>query len=368
MMAIASNVLDTEGLTELVFARMDVWPLLLLAPAVVLAYSYGAFRRRESLRALGNPVLVARLVSTVHHGRRLLHAVITTLVLCLLALALMRPQYGGTAKVVPASGLDVVLVVDYSKSMLAKDVYPSRSARIAAELTRFLEDAGKRGDRVGLVVFAGAARGLPVTRDVRLLSMYLQHADPRTENPGGTAIGKALKLALTFLVDARSETDAAQDAHNEPQTSSDPHQAIILLTDGEDTGTRPLEVAAEAARLAVPIYSVGIGSRSGEPVQKFDGEGNPDGYQTDDSGNYVMTRLDEQLLETLAKSTGARYIPVDTERFGLDEVRNLLDKLSSERRRDRVEVHRQEGFHLVAGPALLLIAISLALAERRRRV
>jgi len=296
------------------------------------------------------------------------------LALACIGVGIMRPQYGGKANVVPASGLDIVVAVDYSKSMLAADVYPSRSERLEAELARFLDDASRRGDRIGVVVFAGAARGFPVTADIRLLKAYLQAADPRSEKPGGTAIGRALKLGLSFLVDARkgdaddvvalAEGKAIEDEAIPPAEND---QAIVLLTDGEDTESRPVDVAKEAARLGVRIYTVGIGSKSGEPVQKFDDEGNPDGYVTDEQGNYVMTRIDEPLLQQLAETTGGRYVHVDPDRFGLDEVRELLEGLSRSKREVSIEILRDEGFAFFVIPALVLLAIALALPERRRR-
>ena len=364
-------------LDELVFAASHLWWLWFSVPVAVAALVWAGHRRKQAVTALGDPELVRRLVSTVHTGFRLLSALAVVTALGLLVGALMRPQYGGTAKVVPASGLDVVLVVDYSKSMLARDVYPSRNERLEAELRRFLEDADRRGDRVGVVVFAGQPRGFPLTRDSRMLELYLERADPRTENPGGTAIGKALSLALTFLVDARRgeeaidpDQDATADAQAEPSeippAAND--QAIVLLTDGEDTGTRPLEVAQQAAALGVRIYTVGIGSKSGEPIQTFDESGEPAGFVTDEEGNYVMTRLDEGLLEQLADATGGRYIRVEAERFGLDEVRAMLEDLSRTQRDDTIEIHRDEGYAFLIVPALLLLSLGLALPERKRRV
>jgi Ca-activated chloride channel family protein len=260
-----------------------------------------------------------------------------------------------------------VLVVDYSKSMLAKDVYPSRSERLAAELRRFLDEAERRGDQVGVVVFAGAARGLPVSRDTRVLKLYLDKADPHTENPGGTAIGKALKLALQYLVDARKagQTKAQEAAGEAPPVEAD--QVIILLTDGEDTSSRPTEMAAEAARLGVRIYTVGIGSKSGEPIPKFDENGQPSGYQTDDKGNYLMTRVDEDTLKKLAEATGGQYVLVEPERFGLDAVSEWIRDLTRGQRADTVTLDREEGYPFLVVPALLLLALSLALGERRRQ-
>lgn len=363
---------------EVVLAREDLLWLLVLVPLAAAAYLWAARQRRRGLASLGSPVLVERLVGSVNHASRVVAAVVSVLAVLLLSAGLMRVQYGGETTIVATTGLDIVLAVDYSKSMLARDVYPSRSERLAAELQRFLDEADRRGDRVGLVVFAGAARGLPVSRDARVLKLYLDKADPRTENPGGTAIGKALKLALTFLIDARRAAAAGPEGgptksiptkegkavEDIPPSESD--QVVILLTDGEDTVSRPLEIAAEAAKLGVRIYTVGIGSKSGEPIQKFDSEGNPDGFVTDEQGNYLMTRVDEATLKDIAKTTGGDYVLVEPDKFGLDRVSEWIRELSKGQREDTVTAHREEGYAFLVIPALLLLALSLALPERKK--
>lgn len=353
---------------QVVLGRWDLAWLFVLVPLVAAGYVWAARQRRRALTGLGNHTLVSRLVATVHHGNRLVIAVVTTLAMLCLTLAMLRPQYGGTTRIVPVGGLDVVLVVDYSKSMLAKDVYPTRSERLAAELTRYLDEAERRGDQTGLVVFAGAARGLPVSRDTRILKLYLDKADPRTENPGGTAIGKALKLALQYLVDARKAgQEAVAQSPGDAPPPPEADQIIILLTDGEDTTSRPLEIAAEAAKLGVRIYTVGIGSKSGEPIQKFNAEGQPDGYVTDDKGNYLMTRVDEETLKKLAEGTGGQYTLVEPDRFGLEAVSEWTRELTRGQRADTVTLHREEGYPFLVAPALLLLSIAMALGERRRR-
>lgn len=365
---------QVSGLDDLVFARADLWWVLLLAPLAALAFVWAARRRRQGVRALGNRLLVERLVASVHPGNRLVAAIATVAAIICIGVALMRVQYGGTAKIIPAAGLDIILAVDYSKSMLARDVYPSRSERLEAELRRFLDRASARGDRVGVVVFAGAARGLPLTRDMRLLKLYLEKADPLTENPGGTAIGKSLRLALSYMIDARrgdarvggeeDSTASATELGDAPASEAD--QVIIVLTDGEDTSSKPREMAAEAARLGIRIFTVGIGSRSGEPIQRFNEKGEPDGYQVDEEGNYLMTRVDEELLKELAESTGGRFVHVSPDRFGLDDVESWMTDLSRAQREDTVEIHRDEGFVFLIVPALGLLALSLGLGDRRR--
>lgn len=367
-----------------IFKNWDYgWWVLLAVPLTIVAFVWAARQRRRAVEALGNPALVSRLVGSVHHGRRLLSAVAMTGAVAAVGVGLLRLQCGGTAEVIPASGLDVVLAVDYSKSMLATDVYPSRSERLEAELGRFLDDAGRRGDHVGVVVFAGAARGFPVTPDMRLLKLYLADADPRFERPGGTALGKALRRSLAYLVDARRgaedgglagpNEDEGEDEDDDESLEADAippaenGQAIVLLTDGEDNASRPLEIAEEAARLGVRVFTVGIGSTSGEPIQAFDRRGNPKGYVKDDkTGEYRFTRLDETVLREIAKVTGGRYVKVDTDRFSLDEVRDVLEELSRTQSEDTIEVHRDEGFAIPTAVALGLLCLALGISDRRR--
>lgn len=364
-------------LDEVVLDSGELWPVLLAVPLVAGLFAWAARQRRRAVQALGNPALVARLVSTVHHGRRMLVAVAMTLAVAAVGLGLLRLQYGGTAEVIPASGLDVVLAVDYSKSMLAQDVYPSRSERLEAELGRFIDDAGRRGDQVGVVVFAGNARGYPVTPDMRLLKLYLDKADPRFERPGGTAMGKAITRSLQFLVEARlGENDEPAPGEGAKDTAevdlageippAENGQAIVLLTDGEDNGSRPLEAAEEAAKLGVRIFTVGIGSTSGEPIQTFDENGNPTGFVKDEkTGEYRMTRLSEPTLQEIAKITGGRYVKVETDRFSLDEVRDVLEELSRTQREDTIEVHHDEGYAIPVVAALALLCLALGLGDRR---
>ncbi|PRQ03517.1 von Willebrand factor type A domain protein [Enhygromyxa salina] len=363
------------NLAELVFAKFGYAWLGLLVLLAIAAYLWAARQRARAVERLGNPALLARLLATVDPGKRLIRALLAVLALAATILGMMRLQYGGKAKVTPTRGLDIVLAVDYSKSMLAQDVYPSRSERLEAELTRFLDESGRRGDRVGVVVFAGEARAFPLTSDMGVLSLFLSHADPRYENPGGTAIGKALDKSIELLVAVRRDgAGGPDDAPGEPEllpgdegeVIEQADQIIILLTDGEDTIGRPLELAQRAAQLGIRIYPVGIGSTSGEPVLRYDENGESTGYATDADGKPQMTRLDAETLEALAKATKGEYVHVDAERFGLDEVRGLVEGLAAAQREHSIEIHREEGFLFFLIPAVLLLSGALAIGDRRR--
>lgn len=355
-------------MSEMLFAKLGMAWLLLAVVAGIGAYAWGKHARDRGIAALGNPALVGRLLATVDPAKRLLRALFVLLAMTLTVFGMMRLQYGGSTKRLPTQGLDIVIAVDYSKSMLAQDVYPSRSERLEAELDRFLEESGERGDRVGVVIFAGEARGFPVTSDMGVLQMFLSRADPRHENPGGTAIGKALDKSIELLVAVRRE-DAearAKDRESDDAALERADQIIILLTDGEDTIGHPEKVAARAAQLGIRVYTVGIGSESGEPVMQFDEDGQPSGYATDEDGKPVMTRLDAGTLEQLARTTKGEYVHVKADAFGLDEVRELVEGLTRAQHEASVEVHRQEGFPFFLVPAVLLLCAALALGDRRR--
>jgi Ca-activated chloride channel family protein len=223
-----------------------------------------------------------------------------------------------------------------------------------------------------VVIFAGEARGFPVTTDMGVLQMFLSRADPRTENPGGTSIAKAIDKAIDLLVavrrgDAgeRAEQAEGQDELDEALLQ-EADQIIVLLTDGEDTTGRPLELAERAAELGIRIYSVGIGSESGEPIMRFDDDGQPIGYATDEDGKPVMTRLDDETLKALAKATKGEYVHVDPNSFGLDEIRERVADLNEAQREASIEIHREEGFAFFIVPAVVLLSIALGLGDRRR--
>lgn len=373
----ALSLLAEQGISDLVFARKGlVWVPLLTMTLAGLAYLWGAQARRKGVESLGNPALIERLLATVDHGKRVLRAALVLVTMGLVGVAMLRLQYGGVARVLPTRGLDIVLAVDYSKSMLAEDVYPSRSERLEAELTRFIDESGRRGDRVGVVIFAGAARSFPVTSDMGVLSLFLEHADPRTENPGGTAIGKALDKSIDLLVAVRRDDSGAradqvegEDDSGAPEVApalSEADQVIVLLTDGEDTVGRPEEVAARAEQLGIRIYTVGIGSDSGEPIMRYDADGQPAGYATDADGKPVMTRLDEGTLKTLADQTRGKYVRVKPESFGLDAIRKEVEGLAKAQREAAVEIHREEAFAFFTIPAVLVLSLALGLGDRRR--
>jgi Ca-activated chloride channel family protein len=326
--------------------------LLFAVPAVVLAYVASFTRRRRLLERLGGTVL-ARMAQSVSVPRKVLRAIFVTLALTLMVLALARPQAGGRAKLERQRGLDLVVALDFSKSMLARDIYPSRLERAKRELERLMDRLG--GDRIGFVAFAGETLSYPPTTDYAAVKLFWRDLTPSDMPVGGTAVGRALKASLDQLTRLRQKGGESRS------------QVILLLTDGEDNESEPLEVADEAAKLGIKIFAVGIGSRSGELVPELDEEGHVKGYVKDKDGKYVTSRLAEEMLAQLGAKTGGEYLRADARRFGVEAVEAALAGLKRTENEARLVKQYDDVYEVLALPAFLLLVAEACTSERRRR-
>jgi Ca-activated chloride channel family protein len=327
--------------------------LLLLVPAVVLAYVVAFSRRRRLLESLGNQVLIARMSASVSVPRKVLRAIYLTLAVALLALALARPQAGGRARLEKQRGLDIVVALDFSKSMLARDIYPSRLERAKRELERLIDRLA--GDRIGLVAFAGESLTYPPTTDYAAVKLFWRDLTPADMPVGGTAIGRAMKSGIDLLKRLRARGGESRA------------QVILLLTDGEDTESEPMAVAEEAAQLGIKVFAVGIGSRSGELVPQVNADGQVQGYLKDQEGKYVTSRLAEDMLNQIAQKTGGEYLRADTRRFGVEAIEAALAGLKRTENEARLVKQYDEVYEFLVLPAFLLLVGEACVNERRRR-
>jgi Ca-activated chloride channel family protein len=262
-------------------------------------------------------------------------------------------------------GIDIVIALDFSKSMLARDVHPSRIKRAKGELERLLSDLD--GDRVGLVAFAGDAMAFPMTVDYSAVRLFLRDLSPMDMPVGGTAIGKAL-VASKRLIESSNE---GRGDESSPDRRS---KVVILLTDGEDHEGDPIAAAEELRSAGIKVYAVGIGSGSGEPIPSYTADGTLTGHVKDADGRLVMTSLspeNENTLEEITSITGGEYVRAEEGTVGVTEIRSELAKLqASERKARRVTVHENR-FALALLPGFFLILLEALLPEawivRRRR-
>jgi len=326
---------------------------LLLCPLILLL---GGFALHSALRRRGWPMrvvserLLARLVPGISILRPAAQAGLYTLGLALIAFALAQPQCGTRAELTKRRGIDLVVALDASKSMFARDVQPNRLERAKLELLTLLDEL--KGDRVGIVVFAGDAFiQCPLTSDYAAAKMFLRAVDPEQMQQGGTNIGGALMLAKQVLEGAER---GAKD------------RVVVLLSDGEDLEGQIKEATEALREAAIRVYAVGIGSETGEPIPLLSKKGEVVGYQKGPDGETVLTRLDRQGLAMLAQETDGEFF-YEPRGVAMSQVVPRIDQLQKSDIESRLTVMYDERFQYFAAPGCAALLLGMALRTSRQR-
>lgn len=317
--------------------------LLLLLPVLALLYWYSNYRKRRAIRKFGDPELMAMLMPDVSKYRPDVKFGIIWLVVALFSLLLARPQFGSKLETVKRQGVEVMIALDISNSMLAQDVQPSRLAkakRLVAQLVDKMEN-----DKVGMIVFAGDAfTQLPITSDYISAKMFLESIDPSLISKQGTAIGAAINLAT------RSFT---------PQEGVG--RAVIVITDGENHEGGAVEAATEAAKKGIQVNVLGVGLPDGAPIPM---EGTND-YRKDREGNVIVTRLNEAMCQEIAKAGNGLYVRVDNTNNAQKAIGQEINKMAKADVETQVYTEFNEQFQAVAWFILILLLVEMLILERK---
>lgn len=329
------------------FAYARLLHLLWLIPAAALLFIWTARRRRRDLHRLIGPKLSGRLAASVSRRRRTWKAVCLLLALLTAVLALARPQYGRKLRMIQRKGIDIVIALDTSDSMLAEDIKPNRLERAKQEIASLIDRL--RGDRVALVAFAGEAFiQCPLTSDYGAAKMFLDIIDQSIEP--GTAVGQAIRTGTAVF-----------------QEKERKYKAIILITDGEDHRSDPLAAAGEAARSGVRIYTIGVGSPGGTPIPIRDEGGALIEYKKDRQGQTVLSRLDEVTLQRIARETGGRYYRATTGEMELERILEELESMEKKELASQEYDLREDRYQYFLLATVILLSAEAALGDRRRK-
>ena len=278
-------------------------------------------------------------------GRLRLKFVLYLLAFACVVLAAARPQFGSKLREEKAKGVEMMLVVDVSNSMLAEDFEPNRLERTKYAIGKLFE--GLQQERVGLVAFAGEPKvQLPITSDYRMAQAFAKRLSPSLVGEQGTAIGKALQLAtLSF------------------SSQSEQSRVIVLITDGENHEDDAIEAARVAKEQGIRIYTIGIGTPEGAPI-KIDGE-----FVKDENDEMVVSKLNEQMLEQIATSTDGAYVRATKQSIGLDEIVKSINEMEkSELSTIRYEEYNEQYQYLLAVALVLLLLDNFILSRRNPRL
>jgi len=322
-----------------------IW-LTLFVPIFVVLFLYVSYRRKRRLARFGNPATLEQLMPEASTGLIALKFILFCGVWTLLAFVAARPQLGSRLREQKAQGIEMMLAVDVSNSMLAEDFEPNRLERTKYAIDKLFD--GLHQDRVGLVVFAGEPKvQLPITSDYRMAKAFARRIDPALVSVQGTAIGKALEQALLAF-----SGDTEQ-----------PHsRVIVLITDGEDHEGDVLAVAERAKEAGIRIYTIGIGTPEGAPI-RIDGE-----FIRDEKGDMVVSKLDEAMLSQIAEMTGGVYVRSSKQSIGLDEIVKSIDEMEQ----TELSIVRFEEFNeqyqylLLAAIVLLFLELLLPVGMQKR--
>jgi Ca-activated chloride channel family protein len=311
---------------------MFFWAVLLLTLIMVV----GMIRRANLLKKIATTRLTNRLTNTSSDARRRFRIGLITVVACLLCFSILDPRWGTKYKEVEQQGIDAFFVLDVSRSMLAEDVRPNRLERATTAIEDVLDVMGS--DRAGLITVAGdAALTVPLTLDYGSLRLALDDVSPRSVNRGGTMIGDGIRLATN------SFTDDVQD-----------HKAIIVLTDGEDMGSFPVEAAAEAAELGILVYTVGIGDPTTGARIPTTTYGQPSYISFD--GKEVWSVMNPEELTNVANAGGGAFVPAGIANLDLASIYAKRIASDSGRSFDSVKLEQFiPRFQWFAIPALLIL-------------
>jgi len=332
----------------MVFGELTYIYALWIVPVLILFFVRSFRRRDELLRQFCEDALIKRIIPDLNRGRQKLKAALIIVAVFFLLFSLMKPRWGYEWEEMKTLGVDIVVAVDLSTSMLAEDVKPNRLKRAKMELDDLLNIV--QGDRVGLVAFAGESfLQCPLTLDYSAFRMFLDYLDTDMIPVQGTAISKALAKSIKAL-DSKEKNS----------------KAIILITDGEDNFGDPMKVAKEAAEAGIKIFAIGIGSQGGAPIPDV----TSGGYKKDKSGQLIMSTLDETTLQNIALTTGGKYVRSITGDMDLIKiyVEGIKRELSDSELQSKNLKRYDERYQWFLFIAIIMLILESFLSERKKRL
>lgn len=329
------------------FANPEYLYLFFLAPVLIGGFiGLNLLKKRDVLK-LGDLKLAKSMMPELSLKRSYLKFWVVLAALGFGVIVLARPQFGTKVEKVDKKGIELVVAIDVSNSMLAQDISPSRLARAKQMLTRIIDE--RRNDKIAIVVFAGEAFiQLPMTADSQSAKIFLESIDPSLVPVQGTVIGSAIDISMSCF-----------------SNDKDIDRAMILITDAENQEGDAEAAAKRAAEAGVRVNVVGIGSTKGAPIPERAGVSS---MRTDRQGNVVMTRLDEEIAKSIAKAGKGVYVPVDNSNRALNTLIEELDKLQKHDIDGVAYSEYDEKFQIFAWAMFILLLVEILIFDKKNRI
>lgn len=329
------------------FENIDFLYALLFIPVFIGLFFMMKIWKRKAIARLGDAHLIAKLIPQQSVNRPLFKFMLILLAFASLVIALTNPQIGSKLEKAQRKGIDLIIALDVSNSMLAQDIKPDRLQASKQAIYNLIDKL--KGDRIGITVFAGHAyTQLPITTDYAAAKMFLSSVSPDIIPIQGTAIGEAIALSSKSF----SEND-----HN---------KAIILISDGENHEGDALKETKNALELGIRVYTIGMGLPEGGPIPIYEG-GQLSGYKKDKDNNIITTKLNEVMLQQIAAAGDGYYVRANNSQAWLNKIFEEIDKLEESEFETQVFSDYEDRFQYFIALTLLLLIIEFIIVERKSK-
>ncbi|WP_372948218.1 vWA domain-containing protein [Mariniphaga sp.] len=329
------------------FAHIEfLWGLLII-PLLALFFIWARIARKRALKRFGNQQTIKDLMPFVSKSRPVFKFFLLMLALAFFIVGAARPQFGSKLKKVQREGIELIIALDVSNSMMAEDIQPNRLERAKRAISRLVDRL--KDDKIGLIVFAGEAyTQLPITSDYNSAKLFLEAVNTQIVPRQGTAIGSAINMAM------RSFT---------PEGNA--NKAIVIITDGENHEDDPVTAAQEAAKNGIIVHTIGMGLPQGSPIPVLRNGQND--YLRDNDGNVVVTKLDETTLEEIAAAGNGIYVRANNAQVGLNALFDEINKMEKEEMETLVYSEYDDQFQYFFAIGLFLLLFEFVILERKNK-
>lgn len=329
------------------FAHAEYLNGLYFIPVLIAAFWYLMRNKSKLLDKFAVKKLQSVLLPTYSKGKSILRFGVILLAIIFLLIAAADPQVGTKIENVKQTGIDIYIILDVSLSMQAQDIKPSRLEKAKLEISNLIQQL--KGDRIGLVVFAGEPFvQFPLTTDYSAANLFLSAADVSSIPDQGTAIAAAINMAnKSFSYSSKTE------------------KVMVIFTDGEDHEGNLSDAIDEAKKNNIKIYTIGLGSPDGVPIPILNPQGQTVGFKKDQDGNVILTKLDESALKDIASGSGGKYMRGANDRDELDMIYKDLSGIKKTEFGEKEVTDYEDRFYYFLIPAILLLIIEFFMSERK---
>ncbi len=330
------------------FANAEYLYFLILIPVFWVTFRVARAMSKRQLKRFGDMKILKELMPELSAARPVIKFVMYLFALSLIIIAVARPQYGTKLQEVKRKGIEIVIALDVSNSMMARDIQPNRLEKAKQAISKLVERLVN--DRIGLIVFAGQAyTQIPITNDYASAKMFLSTISPGIVPVQGTAIGSAINLALNSFTQ-----------------QEDMNRAIIIITDGENHEDDPVIPAKQAGDAGIRVYTIGVGMPEGSPIPMPGSQGQ-NAFLKDQKGNVVISKLDETMLQEIATAGGGKYIRSNNTRLGLNALFDDINELEKKEIEGVVYSEHEDLFQYPVIFAIILLMVEFIILGRKNR-